>query len=782
MVIGMLSFGVGAQNVDTICGTQTIVDDLTGGCYTDDWYSHSVDPTLLESFPPITINVHFWGINKDDGTSSDPLTVEKILAVIDNLNAACAEMNICFNLKGYDYIDETDIYAPTYGVLKNYLDAHPNYKDNNSLNIYATRYLYRSNGNVLRGIAWQEDQMAAVRMQSVITEGGLLIHEVGHLLGLAHTFIGCENVTRDPNDPNFNADCAGDEVVDTNAVSSFFEPTTITHQCQYIGAGTDCQGTPYVITETDVRNYMGYTYDECRSIFTIGQGIRVRETISYSEDYSYTNVVNIQNYDFFMRNSLADVGAEPDNNSEVNIWKSPDIWIRNQPDGIETHQNPEYDPNNPPFIYVRITNKGCGVSPDNAQLKLYWAKANTFFNWPTYWTGYVENGLIMSGEFTPVTIPVVAAGEETVIEIPWNNMPNPNLYEPMNSNSDKWHFCLLARIVSTDDPMFNEVDGPINPNVRNNNNIAWKNLTVLDDLLNIREPGGVVAVGNPFNTAVAYNFEFLPKVDETGPLLHEEAEIRVEMGSKFYDAWVQGGEKMEGMKNGRMSNTKIITNPYAVLKNAKFDPHEMGTVFLKFNFLTEKVSSKPKFVYNIIQRKASNGNVLGGETYEIVKEPRAIFLAQTNSPTTQIDSTIYTATSINELAIYNWYDPDGNLISSGTSLILDSDKFGKYTLEVVADADGYKDYYEIDIKNPLCIKNLAPNPATGQVTISYQIGSGNSAYLMLTNFNSTISNNYILDEAQHQIDLDLSGYQPGIYIVSLICNGEITDSKNLVIQ
>lgn len=77
---------------------------------------------------------------------------------------------------------------------------------------------------------------------------------------------------------------------------------------------------------------------------------------------------------------------------------------------------------------------------------------------------------------------------------------------------------------------------------------------------------------------------------------------------------------------------------------------------------------------------------------------------------------------------------------------------------------------------------LVSNPAFNLVTIDYDLHGANSAYLTLTNSASAVSNNYILDIAQLQETVDLSDYAPGIYVVSLVCDGELVASENLAIN
>lgn len=63
--------------------------------------------------------------------------------------------------------------------------------------------------------------------------------------------------------------------------------------------------------------------------------------------------------------------------------------------------------------------------------------------------------------------------------------------------------------------------------------------------------------------------------------------------------------------------------------------------------------------------------------------------------------------------------------------------------------------------------------------VNYIADEAISAYLMVTPTSGGTSNHYILDGNETSTTLNISGYQPGIYAVALVCNGEIVDSKNL---
>lgn len=208
----------------------------------------------------------------------------------------------------------------------------------------------------------------------------------------------------------------------------------------------------------------------------------------------------------------------------------------------------------------------------------------------------------------------------------------------------------------------------------------------------------------------------------------------------------------------------------------------MGFLNVRFNFLTQKVT-KSNYTLHVVQHDIYRGKVLGGETYLIKRDPRSLFLAQTGGDKTIDENETITiqADTINEPATYHWYDPEGNLIYTGKEFTLSPEVTKKYKLEIIADADGYKDYDEIEIKiNGPSLNSLSPNPTSGQVSITYDVLNSSAAYLMITNSATGVANNYILAVEESEINIDVSSYPIGVYVVSLVCDGEIVDNANLL--
>jgi hypothetical protein len=148
------------------------------------------------------------------------------------------------------------------------------------------------------------------------------------------------------------------------------------------------------------------------------------------------------------------------------------------------------------------------------------------------------------------------------------------------------------------------------------------------------------------------------------------------------------------------------------------------------------------------------------------------------------ESITISAEDINESAIYNWYDNEGNLIFEGKDLQIANAVAEKYKLEVISTTDGFKDYTEVEIKlKPSSLSTISPNPASNNVSISYKLNGVNSAYLMILGYyGSNASNNYILDINSSETNINVSNYPNGFYTVALIVNGEIADAKTLIKQ
>ena len=452
--------------------------------------------------------------------------------------------------------------------------------------------------------------------------------------------------------------------------------------------------------------------------------------------------------DLYIKDSPDDLGEEP-NLITKKFWRSPDIWVRNNPDRSEEHQSPKTE--RPNYVYVRVQNRSRVVSQGNDQVKLYWRKAGTVSGWPEGWTGGYQNidgsTIKTNGLVGTVTIPELSPGEEAILQFTWN-VPSTII---SFGDSNPWHFCFLARIVSEDDPMTDEEEGVYTTrNARRNNNIAWKNVTVVkassrkrkcnkwDNNCSVKKGGaqsnfisfgGLIFVGNPFNEAKTFSLELVKEESETGKAIFDEAKVVLTMNKTLYNAWERGGKQSELLKNTNDEKKKIVTGNHARLNNLRFGPNEFGLLNVSFNFLTKELTDKLKFVYHVIQKEVETGEVVGGETYVINKDLQMEFEG-----------------SIKE---------DRKLEINNKTISIDKASLDK----------------------------IIPNPASNTARFTYNLGGAKSAYLRMTGFYHgairTLSN-YVLDAGSIEAKIDLTNYSDGYYQVELVCDGKVIDAKTLI--
>lgn len=310
--------------------------------------------------------------------------------------------------------------------------------------------------------------------------------------------------------------------------------------------------------------------------------------------------------DYYIRDTHCDKGIEP-NPDQGPMWNSPDIWVRHENDGGLTHQNPEYKSNSPNWIYVRIHNKGC-ISVNDANLRLYYSKASTGLDWPVSWNDFFINingeQVLAGDEITEDPIQVsgnIKTGETQVIAIPWYP-PNPEIF-----GSDEQHFCLLARIESSSDPISFSETIHTNVNTRNNNNIAWRNLSLFNnDPNNILGP---ITVFLSCEEIKKRRLEIQVPTNSLGRGVTDIGQIFIKLDNEIIEEWLFQDDKGEGFtldENGVIS----VESEEFVLRNI---PQGGCGKKVHVSFIPRYRCRKTSF--DIIETDVK-GNTVGGERFK----------------------------------------------------------------------------------------------------------------------------------------------------------------------
>jgi len=495
--------------------------------------------------------------------------------------------------------------------------------------------------------------------------------------------------------------------------------------------------------------------------------------------------------DLNMQNTKEDFGDEPDVDSDV-IWNSPDIWVRNQPDGFLYKESEDLhfvDSNTPVYVYVRVTNDSCHPSSGTEQLELYWAKGGLQQTWPVVWDGSSNpvsapdgsGGSFSIGNQVGVqTLPVINTGKYEILEFQW--FPeDPDSYE--NAGFDKpWMFCFLSRIVTPDDPMTFAEGSNAATNTRNNNNIAYHNATVIN--VNQTNNQGSIVVGNIGNeNTINTDIEFFTNMQDDNNLWLD-AEVRVELNEDLWTLWQDSGAQSDYIRVLDPTQRQImVMSNHASLNDIEMAPNEWGIATVGVNFLIHQVDAQEEYNLHVQQLYTDTQESLGGFSFTFNRDnQRQEFDAETSSTENNDGSETFYAQNINEGAKYNWYDEDGVLVYSGSDFTVSNLVAKEYKLEVIADYDGHIDYKTVETEDKRQIEYLSPNPATTSLDIGYKIADNDNAYIMLTHSNTGISYNYVINSNNSNQLIPVDQLSQGNYIVNLIANGEILDTKNLIIN
>lgn len=391
--------------------------------------------------------------------------------------------------------------------------------------------------------------------------GRTMTHEVGHYLNLLHIWGDDGNL------------CTGsDEVDDTpNQADETYTPPAF--------PAISCMNGP---NGDMFMNYMDYTDDVGMNMFTRGQSVRMDATLhtaraSLLASDGLVPPGAVAGPDLWSKDVSDDIGAEPDTSAQP-MYISDDIWVRNASDGIanQDHQNPEYG-SSTTSVYVRVRNRGC-TGNASGTVRLYWAKASTGLSWPAPWDGSVTSPALMGSLIgsQPVS---VAAEDDEILVFPWSP-PNPADYASFGA--DAGHFCLLSRIETGPGPGFGMTvpeTGNLYANVQNNNNIVWKNITVVDE---IAEDGRISAaiIGNFDVERHEARLVFTTPKDEPYSIF-DWGQVWLDATTEMLKLWKRSDGKFDGLK--RLDDTTyLVLAPGASIGPFTLRPGDFAALRLRF--------------------------------------------------------------------------------------------------------------------------------------------------------------------------------------------------------
>ena len=493
----------------------------------------------------------------------------------------------------------------------------------------------------------------------------------------------------------------------------------------------------------------------------------------------------LKDYDLYIKDNAEDLGFEPNTTiTNDNYWSAPEVWVRHQKDGIKEHQNPLPDQIN--YIYVRVWNRGQKKSPES-KVVAYWAKAGTNLQWPEAWTGgmLIDNYLPAGGlipKFGKINEIEPKDSSTTIIE--WKPI-NPREYEKIANTAiggeNLWHFCLLLKIADKNDPYVNVSD--IRKMIANNNNVVQKNVTIAKVGFGSPYEGAVSVINNSTNKE-AYSLDVIELPNATNGssnTLFGNARVLLCMAPQVLSAWNEGGKNGVNIKSTGSPYIQEFISQNGSLNNIMLNPKEIGLVKLSVNFKTVlPPRSNPEKHTILLRQKDKNGNVIGGETFEIIREPRPVIYPQIIKDENE-GKVKLSVTGVTEDATYQWFDSNGKMIAEGAEMTCTPTRDETYKVEVTAKKDGYLTSSELSVKAGEGKMRVSPTPVKSELTVSYDLPNGQYELCISGAQNWLNFGKYSIDSTKKEVRINVSHLPQGIYIATITeRNGQIKESAKFI--
>lgn len=184
--------------------------------------------------------------------------------------------------------------------------------------------------------------------------------------------------------------------------------------------------------------------------------------------------------DIMIKDWAGDNGIEPSASS--NFWDFSDIVVRITDDNVFNPSNPSQSKNvekgQPNFIYVRVTNNGPREARNVAVSCRITPYVGLQFQYPSDWNN--NDATHVTPTAVTNTFAAVAAGSSVLAKFTISAAQTDILYGWQNDHP--WHPCLLSNVIADNDFAFASGAFNVDPLSQRKNNLAQRNLTVIDVL------------------------------------------------------------------------------------------------------------------------------------------------------------------------------------------------------------------------------------------------------------------------------------------------------------
>ena len=504
----------------------------------------------------------------------------------------------------------------------------------------------------------------------------------------------------------------------------------------------------------------------------------IPQTVDLYFEYSNKDIVSeLKTIEYVPNRLSTDLLEDMTFIERTRFWACPNIWIRNQEDGLSnrTSQTPHVKNRRADiYIYAKIRNKGVkqyvylrGMSEQ--KVTGFWNKSSLLIT-KDMWLDLQPGSEIFGGPIETCDIlPTIAPGQSEIIEI---EKRVSNIYE--KDEGDPYPMCVLLHISekNADYNLREDSAGFVavmnTPKIAQNNSI-WEYTTISEKC--------DVLLFNPNLNEKKYSIRINAKDKTNKPF--KEANVSVDVKSSLMEAWKKGGSLGDNIEiDKNVANRVCLKDSGSIMKNIVLGPRQKGNIALNCNFYAKEAIVNDKRVdIDVTVIDDATGRVLGGETFVIMQDARPSI-----NPNVKTNSNILEVANVYEDVLYEWYDKNGKLVGTGQTFKIPAGaSTSDYTVKVQAKSDGAISYSTAQAPMLSSIKNVDAKSRKDAIVVTFENPTVNQSTLRvaLSAGNSPVAD-YTVDGGAETYDIPASNMVSGVYQVTLIENGKVTGTKKFV--
>lgn len=476
---------------------------------------------------------------------------------------------------------------------------------------------------------------------------------------------------------------------------------------------------------------------------------------------------------------------QKDKNDRFLKWANPYIWIRNQNDGKnnQSTENPIVNEDHSwVYIYTKVRNRGVKPYNGNGRHIAYcWTKSSLMIT-SDMWKGFLngnydsEKGIYGNRINSKRITDIINPGDTTIIEKRYYFTDDD--FEAVSTS--KFNMCVLAFLSAKPNNYEFPVTSDGFADLARSSKLAQNNTLVMAPDLNNY---GVLPEVTMLNYKDHENwFSIKVQPDEDTSELFSKAEINLVFSSdiahSLNDQTLRNDSVYRDYNNFRKFR---MLGKSSRINSMHFTANQAELFNLTCNFNAEEEITKPKiYDLNLMVVDENSGDTVGGQRFRIVSKSRKPISASVEK--TQVGTGRYSLSlnNVSEDCLYEWYDKNGKLIGSGSSLEIPANSdASEYRVKIMAKSDGAVIYRNVKTSGLQVIDNIVTS--RDGLTVNLKTPASNRLQVQL----SSVTDTYPIvskpvEKGEMSCRMEISNFPTGFYQISLLSDGKIIETRKFM--